>query len=256
MNVVITGASSGLGAALARRYAGPGVTLGLVARNPDRLAAVQAACEALGAAVETVQLDVAEGAAVQAWVEAFEARHPIEVVIANAGVSGGPAPGGVEGLASAARQIGVNLTGVVATVEAALPAMIARRRGKIGVISSVAGLRGLPYSPAYSASKAGSRAYGEALRALVRPHGVSVSVICPGFFASPMTERWHGPTPFLRSAEQTAEAVRRCVDAGRSRQTWPWPLALGLRAADLGPAPITDAILRGFRFRIATETAA
>jgi NAD(P)-dependent dehydrogenase (short-subunit alcohol dehydrogenase family) len=258
MNVVITGASSGLGAALARRYAGPGATLGLVGRNAERLAATRAACEALGASVETASLDVSDGAAVGAWIEGFEARAPIDVVIANAGVSGGPAPaaGSTEGLSSAARQIGTNLLGVVATIEAALPPMVARRRGRIGVISSIAGLRGLPYSPAYSASKAGSRAYGEALRALLQPHGVSVSVICPGFFASPMTDRWKGPAPFLKTADRVAAEVRACVDAGRSRQAWPWPLVLGLRAADLAPAPITDAILRRFRFHIATEGAA
>ena len=251
MNVVITGASSGLGAALARRYANPSAVLGLIGRDSGRLEPVVAACEALGAQVVSGQIDVADTRRIGAWIERFDARHPIDVIVANAGISGGPAPGAQsEGLGSIARQINTNLLGVVATVEAALPGMLSRGRGRIGIISSIAGLRGLPYSPGYSASKAGSRAYGEALRALVAPAGVTVSVISPGFFGSPMTDRWKGSTPFLRTAERVADQVKACVDQGRARSAWPWPLVLGLRAADLAPAAITDAILRGFHFHI------
>jgi NAD(P)-dependent dehydrogenase (short-subunit alcohol dehydrogenase family) len=252
MNVVITGASSGLGAALARRYAGPSAVLGLIGRDGGRLQEVTAACEALGAEVLSAQVDVADTQKVGDWIARFEASHPIDVIVANAGISSGPAPGAQsEGLGSIARQINTNLLGVVATVEAALPGMLSRRRGRIGIISSIAGLRGLPYSPGYSASKAGSRAYGEALRALVAPAGITVSVISPGFFGSPMTDRWKGPTPFLRTAERVADQVKACVDRGRARSAWPWPLVLGLHAADLAPAAITDAILRGFHFHIA-----
>jgi short-subunit dehydrogenase len=251
MNVIITGASSGLGAALARRYAKPSTILGLIGRDAARLKATVATCESLGARVECAQIDVADTGKLGAWIEGFEARFPIDVIVANAGVSNGPAPGAhSEGLASVARQINTNLLGVVATVEAALPGMLARKRGRIGIISSIAGLRGLPYSPGYSASKAGSRAYGEALRALVAPAGISVSVISPGFFGSPMTDRWKGSTPFLRTAERVADQVKVCVDRGRARCAWPWPLVLGLRAADIAPAAITDAILRGFHFHI------
>ncbi len=252
MNVIITGASSGLGAALARRYANDSTVLGLIGRDAVRLKATVTACEALGARVESAQIDVADTGPLSAWIEDFEGRFPIDVIVANAGVSAGPAPGAhSEGLASVARQINTNLLGLVATIEAALPGMLARKRGRIGVISSIAGLRGLPYSPGYSASKAGSRAYGEALRALVAPAGISVSVISPGFFASPMTDRWKGSTPFLRTAERVADQVKSCVDHGRARWAWPWPLVLGLRAADIAPAAITDAILRGFHFHIA-----
>jgi NADP-dependent 3-hydroxy acid dehydrogenase YdfG len=251
MNVVITGASSGLGAALARRYANPSAVLGLTGRDAGRLEVTVTACRALGARVVPARIDVADAGALAAWIEGFEAQHPIDTVIANAGVSAGPAPGArAEGFASAARQINTNLLGVVATVEAALPGMLSRRRGRIGIISSIAGFRGLPYSPGYSASKAGSRAYGEALRALVAPAGVTVSVISPGFFSSPMTDRWQGSTPFLRTADQVADQVKACVDRGRARYAWPWPLVLGLRAADLAPAFITDAILRNFHFHI------
>ena len=150
----------------------------------------------------------------------------------------------------ATRQIEVNLIGAMNTIAPLLPGMIARGRGRVGVIGSVAGLRGLPYSPSYSASKAGVRAYGEALRALLKPAGVGVTVIVPGFFDTPMTERWQGSAPFLWSAERTAKAVKKAVDAGRARLSFPWPLTVALRAADLAPPFIVDPILRAFHFHI------
>jgi NAD(P)-dependent dehydrogenase (short-subunit alcohol dehydrogenase family) len=122
------------------------------------------------------------------------------------------------------------------------------------MVSSVAGYRGLPYSPAYSASKAGIRLYGEALRAQLAPSaltaGVSVSVIVPGFFASPMTERFQGAKPMLRSLDQAVAAVRRGLDRRAPRVVFPRLLGLGLQAADLLPARLGDLILRGVRFRI------
>ena len=136
------------------------------------------------------------------------------------------------------------------TLAPLMPGMIARRRGKVAVIGSVAGLRGLPYSPAYSASKAGVRAYGEALRPLLKSAGVSVTVVVPGFFDTPMTDRWQGDAPFLWSVQRTAKAVKAAVDASRARLTFPWPLNLALRLADLAPPLVVDPILRRFHFHI------
>ena len=148
------------------------------------------------------------------------------------------------------RQIAVNLLGVVHTVGPLLPGFCGRRRGQIALIASVAGLRGLPYSPGYCASKAGVRAYGEALRPLLEPQGIGVSVVCPGFFTSRMTDRWDGPTPFLVSGERAARRIKRGIDRARRRIEFPLPLVLGMRFCDLMPAVIGDAILRRFRFRI------
>jgi NAD(P)-dependent dehydrogenase (short-subunit alcohol dehydrogenase family) len=131
--------------------------------------------------------------------------------------------------------------------------LIARRSGRIAVVSSVAGYRGLPYSPGYSASKAGVRAYGEALRTLLAPAGVSVTVVCPGFFSSPMTDRFKGPTPFLFSLERAAAVVKRGIDRRSARVGFPWPLILGLRLADLIPAAIGDPIMRGYNFHIVSR---
>lgn len=250
-HLVITGASSGLGAALARGYAGPGIVLGLIGRDVERLEAVAAACREAGAEVETGVLDVTEGAPLAAWLEAFDRRWPIDLLLANAGVSASVRPeGDPEGVHKASAQVRINLIGAMNAVEPVLPAMLARGRGRIGVVASVAGYRGLPYSPGYSASKAGVRVYGEALRALLRPRGIRVSVIVPGFFASPMTDRFIGGHPFKVSLDRAAAIVRHGLERGRPRIVFPRILALGLILADLAPALLGDLITRRFRFHI------
>src|SRR5205823_12792268 len=154
---VITGASSGLGASLALAYAGPQTALGLIGRDRERLAAVAESCAAAGSTVETAAIDVADGPAMADWLTAFERHHPVELVIANAGISAGADLGAAfEPAASTTRQIAVNLLGVVNTIAPLLPYLCQRRRGRIAVIASVAALRGLPYSPGYCASKAGA----------------------------------------------------------------------------------------------------
>jgi short-subunit dehydrogenase len=249
--VVITGASSGLGAALALSYAGPQTVLGLIGRNAERVAATAAACRAKGALVESAEIDVTDGAGLGAWLKAFDDAHPVELLIANAGISGGPeldSPG--EPAAITLRQLDINLRGAVHTIAPLVPRLCARRRGRIVVIASVAAFRGLPYSPGYCASKAGLRAYGEALRPLLSTYGVGVTVVCPGFFSSPMTDRWEGPTPFLASGDVAARRIKRGIDRGRPRIDFPWPLVFGMRFCDLAPAWIGDRIMRGFHFHI------
>lgn len=249
--VVITGASSGLGAALATAYAGPQTALGLIGRNAERLAATAAACRAAGATVDSAALDVADGKALAGWLEAFDRRTPVELAIANAGTSAGPEPGSPgEPAAMTVRQIETNLLGAVHTIAPLVPLLCTRHRGRLAVISSMAAYRGLPYSPGYSASKAGLRAYAEALRPRLAPYGVGMTVACPGFFTSPMTDRWEGPTPFLVSGERAAARIKRGIDRGRARIDFPWPLVLGMRFCDVAPAALGDAIVRGFRFHI------
>ena len=253
-SIVITGASSGLGGQLARLYAAPGVNLGLIGRNEARLMHGAEICRGLGAEVTAERRDVCDAGPLANWLLDLDDRAPIDLLIANAGTSGGPAPGAPgEGQALATRQIATNLLGAVNTIEPLLPRFAARRSGRIVLVGSIAGYRGLPDSPAYSASKAGVRAYGEALRARLAPSGVGVSVVCPGFFDSPMTDRFKGATPFLYSLERAAISVKRGIDRGRPRIGFPWPLVLGLRLADLIPAWLGDAILNHFRFHILSD---
>ena len=249
--VIITGASSGLGASLARAYAAPNVALGLLGRDRQRLEATAQVCKAGGAAVHIAVIDVTDGAAMASWLQDFDARHPADLLIANAGTSAGPDPDSPsEGAATAARQVKVNLLGTINTVEPLLPALCARRRGRVAAVASIAAYRGLPYSPGYCASKAGLRAYAEALRPRLERHRIGVTVVCPGFFDSPMTDRFDGPTPFLLSSDSAARIVKRGIDRGRRRVAFPRPLVLGLQFCDIAPAFIGDAILRRYRFQI------
>ncbi len=249
--ILITGGSSGLGAALAAFYARPGVELGLLARDPERLEAVARICREKGAVVHIVSVDLEDRQAAAAAVRGFDDEGALDLLIAAAGTSRSVAPGeATEGLASVTRQVEVNLLGAAAAVEPAAERMAARGRGALAVVSSIAGLRGLPYSPGYSAAKAGVRAYGEAMRALLAPRGVHVLVATPGFFDTPMTDRWQGSTPWLWSVERTAAGLARALAHRRARFGFPWPLVLGLRLADVGPPWLTDRILRGFHFHI------
>jgi short-subunit dehydrogenase len=251
-SIVVTGASSGLGAALAVAYAGTETALGLIGRNRERLDATATRCRAAGAAiVEGAAIDVADGAALAAWLEEFDRRHPLDLLIANAGIEEGPEPDSPgEPAEVTLRQIAVNLVGAVHTIAPLVPLLCRRGHGRIVAIASIAAYRGMPYNPGYCASKAGLRAYAEALRPRLKRYGVGVTVVCPGFFASPMTDRVEGPTPFRWSGERAARHIKRGIDRGAARIEFPWPLVLGMRFCDLAPAMLGDAIMRGFRFRI------
>jgi short-subunit dehydrogenase len=250
--IVITGASSGLGAGLARAYARPGCRLGLLGRNEARLAAVAVTCRARGAIVETGIVDVGDAAASAAWLLRFDTVTPIGLLIANAGISAGTRPdGGPEGPDAACDVVRTNLLGVMHCVEPLLPGMLARGSGQIAVVASMAAYRGLPDSPAYCASKAGVLAYGESLRGALDPHGVRVSVIVPGFFASPMSARFVGQKPFLLTEARAVRHVVRGLNRRARRIVFPRRLALLLRLADMVPAWCGDRIMRRFAFRIA-----
>jgi short-subunit dehydrogenase len=253
--VVISGASRGLGAALARGFAGPGVRLLLLARSAAALEEVARDCRARGAHVTTGALDVTDAPGLAAALAAFEAEGPVGMVIANAGTSAGTAPDGTpEDAVAAARQVQVNLVGAINLVGPLLPGMRARGRGRVGLIASVAGLRGLPDFPAYCASKAGLIAWGEGLRAELGPRGVTVTVVTPGFFDSAMGARFHGRRMLVLDQAVVAARVRRALLAGRPRAAFPWPLAAGLRVLALLPPRLGDWAVRRMRFRVSPET--
>lgn len=250
-SILVTGASSGLGAGLARHYAAAGTRLALIGRDGPRLNATADLCRAEGAEVVTGQFDVAEAGPIGAWIAAQDEAAPFDIAIAAAGVSAGTSEAGApEGHALATLQVRTNLLGTMNVIEPLIAPMIARGHGQIVVVSSTAALRGLPYSPGYSASKAGVRAYGEALRALLAPAGVAVTVVVPGFFDTPMTDRWKGPTPFFVTLDKMVQVIARGIERRAARVVHPRLLALGQQAADLMPAAIGDRIVRGFRFHI------
>ena len=236
-HTLLTGASSGIGAALALALAAPGRRLTLLGRDAERLAAVAARCLGKGASVETGTADVTDAKAMRALIEA--APGPIDLAVANAGVSG--SSGGTR------RILAVNLDGLVNTVEPVIARMRAQGFGQIGVMSSLASFKGFPNAPAYCASKAAARLYGEGLRGRLRPHGISVNVICPGFVRTPLTAANPFPMPFLMEPAEAAKRIVKGLEADRARIAFPrrlyWP-ALWL---SLLPPGLTDRLGTGFQ---------
>jgi short-subunit dehydrogenase len=242
-HVLITGASSGIGAALALAYARPGALLSLGGRNRERLADIAAQAEARGAGVATASVDVRDPEAVATWALAADDRAPLDLVIANAGISGGTY-GGPETAEQTRAIFDVNLGGVLNVALPLIPRMVARKRGQIAIISSLAAFRGFPGAPAYSGSKAAVKVWGEALRADLAPHGVKVNVVMPGFIKSPMTDANDFPMPFLMPAEKAAAIIQRGLAANRARIAFPFPTAfVAWLFGALSPA-IADPILR------------
>lgn len=224
-HILITGASSGIGEALALHYAKPGVTLSLTGRNPARTENTAQRCIVKGAAVSSVSLDVQNAEAMASWITERDEALPIDLLVANAGVSAGG--GGDSESAEQTRLIlSINVNGIFNTVFPVMGKMRARRRGHIALMSSIAGFRGLPSAPAYCASKAAIRIWGEALRASLARDGVNVSVICPGFVVSRITERNPFPMPFLMSAERGAEIIASGLAANKGRIAFPWQMAI------------------------------
>ncbi len=229
-SIVLTGAGRGIGAALAREYAAPGVTMLLIARDAARLEDVAQDCRAKGAGVQTASIDVVDADALASAITAFDAARPVDLVIANAGVSGGLEAGRrAETFATAQRQLRINLEGMVATVTPLIEPMRARGRGRIAVMSSLAAMQPVGDTPAYSASKAGVMAWGEALGDFLAPEKISVSVICPGFVTSDMSQRYLGPKPFEISAEKAAKLIRRKIERGAPVIAFPWQIVAAIR---------------------------
>ena len=243
-SILITGASSGIGAALAENFAANGVRLVLGGRSNERLAAVAQACRARGATVEATAVDVVERAAVAEWIVDADRRQPLDLVIANAGVSGGTLKG-TESEDQARRIFTVNIDGVLNTVFPALPLMLARRTGQIGIMASLAAYRGFPGAPAYGASKAAVRVWGEALRGDVASQGVGISVIMPGFIKTGMTDANSFPMPFLMPAERAAAIVRRGLERNRPRIAFPWQTAfVAWLLGALSPSVVDPLLMR------------
>jgi short-subunit dehydrogenase len=246
--ILITGASSGIGAALAVHYARPGVRLALLGRDAARLEAVAKRCEAAGADLRTAVLDVVDGAAIAGFIESVDAERPLDLVIANAGVSGGTAgarPG--DGLLEPATQVrailATNVDGLVNTVLPALRRMLARGRGQIALMSSLASFRGLPGTPTYCASKAFVRTWAEGLRPDCARQGVEINALCPGYVRTPMTARNDFPMPFLTTAERAARRIARGLERNRARIVFPRRLYWPLRAVSALPEALLDRLL-------------
>ncbi len=241
-HILITGASSGLGAALALAYAAPGITLSLHGRNAERLAQIAKQARAAGAEASTHTGDVSDLPDMTAWIEKCDKVAAIDLLIANAGISGGTAGKDGESPDQVKAIFAANVTGVFNTIHPFLPLMKLRGRGQIAIVSSLASFRGFPGAPAYCASKAAVRVYGEGLRAEMAQHNVEVSVVCPGFIKTPMTDVNPFPMPLLMPAERAAQIIRKGLAANRARIAFPWRLYMLIRVLAALPQPLMDFI--------------
>lgn len=251
-HILITGASSGIGAALARAYAAPNVLLSLTGRDLGRLNAVADECRTHGAEIRLYTQDFTDYTALGHWLSDSFDTQPIDLVIANAGISGGSGDlsqhdSWPESMAQINAIFTVNLMGVLHTITPLLAKMRARGRGRgrghIAVMSSMAGFFGMPSAPSYSTSKAAIRLYADALRPLVAPYGIDMSVICPGFVRTPLTDINRFPMPFLMTADRAASLIIDGLHKRKKMIAFPFVLYMFIALIAMLPSRLRDFIL-------------
>lgn len=241
LNILITGASSGIGEALALYYAASGAkNLFICGRNQERLNDVKARCEKSGAKVYAEIMNVSEREKVEQWVEKSNLIAPLDMVFANAGVSTGE-----ETPENIFNTFDVNVIGTINTVVPAAEIFKNRQDKKtktIVITSSIAGYHGLPACPSYSAGKACIKAYGEAIRPVLKEYGINVCVVCPGFVKSRITDKNTCPMPFFMSAEKAAEIIAERVEKNVGLIAFPWPMRLAVWALSVLPNRVSEFI--------------
>ena len=253
--VFITGASSGIGQALALRYHQAGWALALVARRVVQIEQWAAEQGLEASRVRAYAADVAQPESIAAAAALCLATQGLpDVVVANAGISVGMDTTDAADMAVMRRTFDTNNVGMAATFQPFLAGMMQRRSGALVGIASVAAIRGLPGHGAYCASKAGVVAYCESLRGECRPHGLTVVTLLPGYIATPLTERNRYAMPFLMSASAFADRAYRAIEAGASYRVIPWQMGVVAKLLRLLPNPLYDKLLAGRpRKRRATE---
>lgn len=248
--VLLTGASSGIGEALAIAMAKKGATLGLLARRKELLQKLAAECEQAGGRARVFACDVSDEDAVLDAANEFLAEFDrIDILIANAGIGGNDAETRALKPTAVKKVIDINLLGAVNSVHAVLPRMVERGSGQIVAISSLAGFRGLPRSAAYSASKAGMTAFFESVRLDVKHSGVSVTIIQPGFIRTPLTSGRTNKMPFLMELDSAIPLFMKAIEKQKKFAAFPWQLATIVRAGKLMPAWMYDRIAGRARYR-------
>jgi NADP-dependent 3-hydroxy acid dehydrogenase YdfG len=242
-SILITGAAGGIGTALAKAYAAPGIHLFLGDIEADRLESLASQCRSLGAQTWSTAVDVTNREAMATWITQSHQVRPLDLVIALAGISCGTFSR--EETPEETRAVfDVNLDGMLNTVEPAISLFRQRGRGQIAVTSSLAGIRGFPVAPSYCATKAAIRVYGEGLRSRLHRENISVAVINPAFVKSPMTDANPYPMPFLVSADRAARIIKNKLAKGKARICFPWPFAVGGFLFSLVPPSWIDRFIK------------
>ena len=248
--VFLTGASSGIGEALAIELAKKGATLGLLARREELLTALAEKCVAVGGNAKIFPCDVVDSDSVHAAADNFRKEFDhIDIMIANAGISG-KSRETRDLVPSAVKEvIDTNLMGAVNAVHAVLPQMLERGSGQLVAISSLAGFRGLPKSAAYSASKAAMTAFFESVRLDVAAKGIDVTIIQPGFIRTPLTAGREKKMPFLMYLDDAIPYFIRAIENKKKFAAFPWQLATIVRLGKIMPAILYDYIAGKARYR-------
>lgn len=242
-SILITGASSGLGQALAELYAGPDIFLALSGRNAGRLDGIAAICRDKGATVDAKIIDVSDRPAMKEWIRAIDEAHPLDLVIANAGVST-QTSGEADPALVNQRLKEINIDGVLNTLDPIQSRMVERKCGQIAVLSSMAGFRGMPAAPAYGATKAWVKSYGEGLRGRLARADVGVSVICPGFFKSRITDRNTFIMPFFMDGGKAARIIEKGLARNAPRIAFPLPMYILTWILANTPMVLSDWLLK------------
>ncbi len=243
----ITGASSGIGEALALELAGRGCHVGLLARRQDRLEQVAREVEKMGARAVIAPCDVSDRRQVREAIDRVRQElGPIDLLIANAGV-GDPVKATKFDVDRVELLYRVNVLGAIYAIGAVLPEMLDRRFGHIVGISSLAGYRGFPYSSTYCATKAALRVQLEGLRVELRPFGIYVTTVSPGFIRTPMTAKNKFYMPFLMDADVAARKIANAIARKRRTFDFPWQMALFVRLLRLLPPFAYDRLIRPYK---------
>lgn len=241
---LITGASTGIGAALAVEYGRRGHAVGLVARRAELLQDVAERVEAAGGRAAWAVADVTDREGLTAALQHLEAQlGPCDLLVANAG-SGEPSPAHKVPIETIEKILDLNVRGVLYAIGAVLPGMVERRSGHIAAVSSVAGFRGLPGTGAYSASKAYVTTLLESFRVDLRRRGIAVTSINPGFIETPLTAVNRFPMPFLMKAERAATLIADGLQARPAELTFPWQMKWLMHLARILPNWAYDLIIQ------------
>lgn len=239
LNIIITGASSGLGATLARKFATHNTILGLLGRNEERLHRVADECRKSGAKVTSATMDVRDNFRLIAWLQDFDLQHPVDIVIANAGITYAVNPDNPVEPRTAIRDIfDTNFTGVINTVNTILEGMRSRGKGQAVIISSLSAFHGIPLFPAYSASKAAVKTYYEAIRGPMAREGITITIACPGFIQTPMTRNLKGNSQM--NLEYAATVIKKGIEKQKPVIIIPVIHYWGLTLMGLLPERISD----------------
>ncbi len=245
-SILITGASSGIGRQLAIEYANKDTTLFLAARNKERLLETSKICTEKGSKVITKDLDITNKEELKKWILACDKIKNIDLVIANAGISAGTSSCDYTKNSDKNNQVykiyNTNIFGVLNTIEPLIPEMIKRKSGQIVLMSSMSSFIGMSSCPAYSSSKACITSYGEALRGYLKQHNIGVSIICPGFIKTPLTDKNNFKMPLLMSVEKAAKKMKIKISKNKGMIAFPITIYILLKIVRFLPFSITNLI--------------